>query len=340
MSGEGPSRGLKRNYKFTKNRLGGKWLLHAGHTYVLHRRNKKSSVWTCSKKKSTRCNGAVKLDTESDFVSVQMNHIPECIPDFFKNEMRVVVGELIDEVSVNYDPILQIYEKKVKGLKNKGPSAEIPSYRSVKSQLYRSRNKTLKVPKTSFKEPAQVIIPEKFKTHLLVDYTEDSNRIIVFVSPKGRTDLKNVNDYMCDGTFDCCPGPFEQIFTIQGDISNADNPEETNIVPIFYALLVNKTKSTYITMFQKIKETLPGFDPKKFVLDFEAATMSAIEQVFPEAVIHGCFVHFQRSVYRKAKSLGLLDHEETTSYVRMCISLAYLPQHEIEDGWLAVIENR
>uniref|UniRef100_A0A2A4K3L7 MULE transposase domain-containing protein n=1 Tax=Heliothis virescens TaxID=7102 RepID=A0A2A4K3L7_HELVI len=92
-------------------------------------------------------------------------------------------------------------------------------------------------------------------------------------------------------------------------------------------------------MFKKIKEAIPDFNPKKFILDFEAAAINAIEHVFPEAVIHGCFVHFQRSVYRKAKSLGLLDHEETSAYVRMCICLAYLPSNKIEDGWLAIIEN-
>lgn len=68
-------------------------------------------------------------------------------------------------------------------------------------------------------------------------------------------------------------------------IHDTDNPGETNIVPIFYVLLINKTKITYIKMFQKINESLPDFNLKKFILDFEEATMSAIEEVFPEAVV-------------------------------------------------------
>ncbi|KAH9632033.1 hypothetical protein HF086_005364 [Spodoptera exigua] len=95
--------------------------------------------------------------------------------------------------------------------------------------------------------------------------------------------------------------------------------QATNIVPIFYVLLVNKEKSTYEVMFKKIK-AVPDFSPMKFTVDFELATMLAIK--------------------RKAKSLGLLAHEETTLYVKLCTCLAFLPKEDIEDGWLSVMENR
>jgi hypothetical protein len=219
------------------------------------------------------------LDNESDLVKIQSNHTPQCVPDFFKNEVRATVNHLSEEVGINYQPVQQIYETRMATLKHKGPSAEIPSFRSLKSLLYRQRNNVLKVQKTSFQKP------EKFKDNLLVDYVEDNNRIIVFVSPKGRQGLHNVKDYLCDGTFDCCPIPFKQIYTIHGDISETNSQDETNIVPIFYVLLVDKTTSTYITMFNKFKEALWSFNTKKFILDFEAATMSAIEHVFPDAVI-------------------------------------------------------
>ncbi|XP_075990283.1 uncharacterized protein LOC142985927 [Anticarsia gemmatalis] len=92
-------------------------------------------------------------------------------------------------------------------------------------------------------------------------------------------------------------------------------------------------------MLSKIKEALPDFQPIKFTLDFEMSAMIAINEVFPETTIHGCFVHFQRSIYRKAQSLKLMDHKETAQYVKLCISLAFLPKDEIEDGWLAVMGN-
>lgn len=222
----------------------------------------------------------MKLDSKSDFVVIKTKHNKECAPDFFKNKVRAVVSELTEEVGVNYAPTQQQYENKMAALKNKGPSAEIPVYRSLKTR-----------------KPSEVVIPEEFKSNLLVDFNQDGNRIIILVSPKVRKEIKNVHHYLCDGTFDCCPVPIKEIFTIHGDVGEADDQHTTNIVPMFYVLLTNKTKSTYEIMFVQITEALTDFNPQKFTLDFEVATMSAIEEVFPEAVIHGCFVHFQRSIY-------------------------------------------
>lgn len=232
-----------------------------------------------------------------------------------------------------------MYETKIAKLqREKYSTNEIPIYNNIKKAIYRSRYTALKVKKIRFKDPAQVIIPEIFQKHLLFDYNEDGNRIIVFASDIAADEIKNVHHFFCDGTFDCCPCPFKQIYTIHGDIGN--NSDETNIVPIFYALLVNKEKETYEIMFKKIKEALPDFKPLKFTLDFEMSAIVAINNEFPTAEIHGCFVHFQNAVYRRAKSLKLLEYKETTQYVKLCICLAYLPKEEIEDGWLAIMENR
>lgn len=339
MMNEGPSQGLVRNnYNIVKNRLGGKTLLHAGFAYNIHRKNQKSSVWVCVNKRHGQCGGAVKLINESDNVQMIKGHKPECQPDELKNDIKMLMNDLKKEVTTNFGSIQKIYETKIAKLQSEKYSDKIPIYNNIKKAIYRSRNKALKVKKTRFKNPAQVIIPEIFQKHLLFDYNEDGNRIIVFVSDIALNEIKNVHHFFCDGTFDCCPSPFKQIYTIHGDIGN--NSDETNIVPIFYTLLINKEKGTYEMMFKKIKEALPDFKPLKFTLDFEMSTIVAINDVFPTAEIHGCFVHFQNAVYRRAKSLGLLEHEETTQYVKLCICLAYLPKDEIEDGWLAIMGNR
>lgn len=93
-------------------------------------------------------------------------------------------------------------------------------------------------------------------------------------------------------------------------------------------------------MFKKIKEALPDFKPLKFTFGYEMSAIVAINNEFPTAEIHGCFVHFRNAVYRWAKSLGLLEYEVTAQYVKLCICLAYLPKEEIEDSWLTIMENR
>lgn len=342
MASPGPSRGLAQtNYKIISNKLGGRTLLHVGFAYNLHRKNNKSSVWTCVNKRHGKCSGSIKLSEESDNVQIQKCHNAECQPNLMKNEVRVVMEKLKKEVKTSFSSsIQQKFETKFAELKNTDTAFDeyIPKFNNIKQQLYNSRKKALNVEKTQFRNPAEVIIPEIFQKYLLVDYCENDNRIIVFVSAQALKHIKNIQHYFGDGTFDCCPGPFYQIFTIHGDMGS--DAQATNIVPIFYVLLVNKEKSTYEVMFKKIKEAVPDFSPMKFTVDFELATMLAIKEVLPAVTIHGCNVHFQRAIYRKAKSLGLLAHEETTLYVKLCTCLAFLPKEDIEDGWLSVMENR
>ncbi|KAF9420953.1 hypothetical protein HW555_002936, partial [Spodoptera exigua] len=239
-----PSRGLAQtNYKIISNKLGGRTLLHVGFAYNLHRKNNKSSVWTCVNKRHGKCSGSIKLSEESDNVQIQKCHNAECQPNLMKNEVRVVMEKLKKEVKTSFSSsIQQIFETKFAELKNTDTAFDeyIPKFNNIKQQLYNSRKKALNVEKTQFRNPAEVIIPEIFQKYLLVDYCENDNRIIRYR---------------------------------------------------------------------------------------------------PAVTIHGCNVHFQRAIYRKAKSLGLLAHEETTLYVKLCTCLAFLPKEDIEDGWLSVMEN-
>lgn len=345
MSGPSGSSSTGVNFKIISNKRG-KTLLHAGHSYVFHRKNINSTVWVCVNKRKSKCSGAIKIVHENDTIHFINKHLAHCVPNFFENDIKCMLEKTKDEICSNFDSVQKIYEMNVMKMKtemekkqeNYGPIAVIPDYHTVKTQLYTSRNKKLNVPKTQFRHPNQVVIPEVFKQHLSVDCIEDTNRILVFASKAINSHINRVQHYFGDGTFDCCAKPFVQIYTIQGDIGSDVNA--SNIVPLFYVLLANKETRTYETMFAKIKEAHPGFNPTKFTVDFETAAMNAIKKVFPDIIVQGCFVHFQRCIFRKAKSLGLLDHEETKQHVKLCISLAFLPKEDIEDGWLAIMENR
>ncbi|CAG4990263.1 unnamed protein product [Colias eurytheme] len=74
-------------------------------------------------------------------------------------------------------------------------------------------------------------------------------------------------------------------------------------------------------------------------LDFEKAPINAIKKTFPNIIVKGCFVHFGRALLRKAKSLGLLQHEESHYHVKLCMALAHLPKEDINDGWLYVMSQ-
>ncbi|KAJ8728987.1 hypothetical protein PYW07_006683 [Mythimna separata] len=336
MSNEGGSRGVTKNYEIC-----GTVLLHAGHKYYKHRKNKNSTVWTCANKKKIKCSGIANLHHETDCVVIKNKHVSQCVPKFDENEVKLLLQQTKKAICQDFsDTVQSVYEKNIQKLKDrKGLDniSKIPDFRSVKYQFYRYRNKTLQVPKIKFTNPDSVVIPERFVKYILFDCKENERRIIVFASPKVRINVQNIKHYFCDGTFKSCVKPFTQLYTIHGDIGS--DLYQSNIVPLFYALLTDKRGITYEALFQKIKDAVQEFRPIKFTMDFEMAAINAVKNVFPRASIHGCFIHFQRSIYRKATSLELLEYEETKQHIKLCASLAFLPKEDIEDGWLTLMEN-
>ncbi|KAI5645679.1 MULE transposase domain-containing protein [Phthorimaea operculella] len=339
MAGEGPSQGRSRNYELIKNKKGGFNLHHAGFVYHKHTETLNNIVWTCVRKKtSIKCCGTIKLKIDIDCAEIVHKHSPQCepgLPTNKSNNFSEVVQKTCKDVCLDMGSIKKIYERNLKELKYEEGDI-IPSYQDIKKKFFKARNEYLGVPKTIFKSADDVVIPNKYKPVLLVD-CKVNGRVLIFASTKIHQHVVGIQHYFCDGTFDCCSAPFSQLYTIHGDLGSTET--STNIVPLFYVLLTNKETATYEVMFKKIKEAVPAFNPAKFTLDFEASALRAIQNVFPDAVIRGCFIHFQRSLFRKAQSLGLLAHETTTEHVKLCASLALLVKEDVEDGWLTIMED-
>lgn len=129
-----------------------------------------------------------------------------------------------------------------------------------------------------------------------------------------------------------------QVYVIHGDMGSTE--VSTNVAPFFYIILKNKQGKTYEKVFELIKQALPDWCPSKFTFDYEIGAINAAANVFPGIKINGCHVHFLKNVVKKAKSLNLMEHEESATHVKQCLGLAYLPKQDIKDGWLHVMESR
>lgn len=127
------------------------------------------------------------------------------------------------------------------------------------------------------------------------------------------------------------------LYTLHVDLGS--NEIHNNIIPAVYALLPNKTKNIYKTLFKLIKSQIPQFYPKTFILDFEQAAMSAIKNMFPESQISGCHFHFSKSLWQKAEELGLTKSKLARKHIKRCSVLAHLPKQNIESGWLSIMSQ-
>ncbi|KAL4126003.1 hypothetical protein QTP88_010235 [Uroleucon formosanum] len=88
---------------------------------------------------------------------------------------------------------------------------------------------------------------------------------------------------------------------------------------------------------------IPNFNPNIITIDFEAATIQVIKDVFPNIQISGCNYQFNQSLWRKVQNVGLVDeyrdNEEIRLNIRMCSALALITLQDIDEGWLIIMES-
>ena len=128
----------------------------------------------------------------------------------------------------------------------------------------------------------------------------DEDRILVFASQEKLNALENNAEWFMDGTFDCVPLIYGQLFTIHALIDGV-------VVPSVYALLPNKTQATYTRLFLELQNINGNLHPHTVLIDFELAIKNALEAVFPGVTVKGCFFHFTQNIWRKIQANGLQD---------------------------------
>lgn len=164
---------------------------------------------------------------------------------------------------------------------------------------------------------------------------QDEQRILIFASADGLADLGRYQNWSVDGTFKIAPNIFYQFFTIHVIIRNHSFAR-------LFALLPSKTQECYMTFFTQVK-SLVNLMPSKILCDFEKASINALESIFPDVEVHGCFFHFSQSIYRKIVDLGLQHryHNEPDFSLKIrCFSaLAFLPCSDVIQGFEELSED-
>ena len=189
----------------------------------------------------------------------EANHV--CKPSVAATEVKRCVFNAKKRAMEDDDylPMSKIYKEGVESLYNQGLDlvTEITKCSSIKSSLNDCRNRAHGLQK----DPAtalEIMIPEEINTRFLfIDKnTSSGHRILVFATNKARDILANSKSTVfMDGTFKSCSKQFCQLYTIHIDIGST--AEETNTIPVLFALLPKKTKRRTILCYRQLERKYP-----------------------------------------------------------------------------------
>ena len=149
-----------------------------------------------------------------------------------------------------------------------------------------------------------------------------ADRITAFVSVQVRQLLDKSKNFYRDGTFKICPEVFYQLYSFH-------EQHNGRIFRCIFALLHNKTETSYRRLMIAISNLTNGRFPTDIFIDFERGAISAIQAVFANANVNGCFFHFCFNVWKYIQNVGLqvryVEEPEFVLQLRMLTALAFLP---------------
>jgi hypothetical protein len=197
------------------------------------------------------------------------------------------------------------------------------------------------------------VIPQKYRvirskdgpgteTFLVFDSadlsTETRERLIIFSTERNLNLLNQCDHWFGDGTFKLTPPLFSQIYTIHG-------LHRSNVLPLVYVLMTNKSQNLYLEMFQQLQILEPSLNPRTMMTDFEMATLNAFHDVFPEAVQRGCFFHHKQCLLRKLQTMGEVNdkYNSDATYkmkVKMMPALAFIPEDQVKNAFEKLINDQ
>jgi hypothetical protein len=137
-----------------------------------------------------------------------------------------------------------------------------------------------------------------------------------------------------DGTFKSSSTSFYQVYIIHGSLQGQS-------FPLLYCSMNDKTERLYKKTFSIIKNYFENrncfFNPTKIQIDFEVAAFNAVEFVWPNTFIVGCYFHFGQSIWRRIQNTGLcrkFNEDQTFStFVELCSSLLLVQIEDVFSAW-------
>ncbi|PKY26979.1 hypothetical protein RhiirB3_442502, partial [Rhizophagus irregularis] len=158
----------------------------------------------------------------------------------------------------------------------------------------------------------QLIIPKNMRKilngsdFLIKDLTVCEEKVLIFTTTSNIKYLAQLNFWLADRTFKTVSTIFRQLYTIHGSIRSNENSQ---IMPLVYALMLNKSEVAYRALFQELIDFSYEHDVDlqlQFIItDFEIIAINAIRAEFQGVQNKGYHFHLSQNIYRKVQELGL-----------------------------------
>ncbi|KAL8623791.1 hypothetical protein ACOMHN_054097 [Nucella lapillus] len=188
----------------------------------------------------------------------------------------------------------------------------------------------------------QGIWSETWAQERFVLHADNDWGILVFATDENLQHLRQCSTVYMDGTFKSCPRPYNQVFTIFGNLNGF-------VIPFVHVLMAERTIGHYRQALQAVKtgvrrSTHHNWRPRLIVSDFELALRTAIETELPATRIGGCYFHFNQALWRKIQELGLSapyqQNQRLKEVIRKVMAIGYLPLAVVYINFTALVGAR
>ncbi len=223
-------------------------------------------------------------------------------------------------------------------------SNNIPSFDSLKSSLYRKKNKELPDNVENFQE-IDINSPYlKTKDEKEFCFYKNDECLIFMSETQINILFNNQKNIFIDATFFSAPK------TTQLLIIRANDDYSKNYYTILFSIMKNKTEKLYKEIFNQMKLKINSYKEKYNInksiniktihSDFEIGLINAARAAWPASKIKLCLFHFRQSIERKKKQYNnLLKNEiEVQQIFKQINTLPLIPIEYVEPVF-TTIEN-
>ena len=165
------------------------------------------------------------------------------------------------------------------------------------------------------------------------------SKVITFASEQCLKILSENSHWNADGTFRTTLALFTQAYYIHVW-------DEFSMKPVVFACCEDKSQEGYYRLFTSLVTYANtkniSLSSPSILIDFEQATINAINDVFPQASIKGCHFHYAKNVWKKIKNYGLVKlskQENIRRQIANIISLPLIPSNEINNSMEKIIDE-